>query len=713
MSFKLTDFITVTNTGITTFESDGVFIDRTGADAYLFFRNSGTNRGSIYGGDPSGNAGLRFYIANNSDPSIVLTSVGNVGIGTTSPTNLSSQTSLTIQGASVSRLDLLGASGAGGGVVFGTATVFTVQGNYGVPLVLDAGTTADMNFNIGGSTKLTISSGGDATFSGKLSVSKSSTDFIAEFQNTNGTNPYGLRIKDAPSPANNYPLFSVSNSGGTTEYFRVNSGTGLTQINSTNTTALELITNQSASSLRLKNTGSIVADWIIQSGGITAGDLSFYNLDTSAYRLTITSGGNVGIGTTLPAELLEVKASSSPAIQINQNDQYKSIIRLGGNDLEIRGSSGTMEFYNGSADGDSSALRMSISSTGTAAFSSPNTTANVAMVTIRSTDSQGADVGGTIGLGGSYGAGLVNYALIRGAKETSTNNDSNGYMSFTVHSSAGEVERMRIASGGIVGIGVVPKTDPFGVGGNQFQMLQFGGVGCIGSYDNAGEAMFSNNVYVSSTVGTFAPITTGNGSAIFCYTDRIDFKSASNQGNGTMALPRRVSIADGTTSGHSSGALELYGAITTLDNGSDAFVNHYLDTGNNYYISTGFKNTSQDIVITNSSAGVRLEYADTSWVSNSDENIKENIVSLDNVLDKIKNIRCVNYNLKDEEIYKKRLGFIAQDFQEDFEEVVGKSSDGILGLRYTETIPILMKAIQEQQAQIEELKSEIQLLKNN
>ena len=70
------------------------------------------------------------------------------------------------------------------------------------------------------------------------------------------------------------------------------------------------------------------------------------------------------------------------------------------------------------------------------------------MVTIRSTDSQGANVGGTLGLGGSYGAGLVNYGLIRGAKETSTNNDSNGYMSFTVHSSAGQVERMRIRSTG-------------------------------------------------------------------------------------------------------------------------------------------------------------------------------------------------------------------------------------------------------------------------
>jgi len=86
---------------------------------------------------------------------------GNVGIGTTSPVNLSSQTSLTIQGTSISRLDLKGASGAGGGVIFGFASGFTVQGNYGVPLTLDAGTGANMLFNIGGSNKLTISSGGD------------------------------------------------------------------------------------------------------------------------------------------------------------------------------------------------------------------------------------------------------------------------------------------------------------------------------------------------------------------------------------------------------------------------------------------------------------------------------------------------------------------------------------------------------------------------
>ena len=101
-----------------------------------------------------------------------------------------------------------------------------------------------------------------------------------------------------------------------THALTISSG-GLTQINSTNTTALELITNQSASSLRLKNTGSIVADWIMQSGGITAGDLAFYNLDTNAYRLTISSVGDVGIGISPTAGKLQVNNGTDLNVAFN------------------------------------------------------------------------------------------------------------------------------------------------------------------------------------------------------------------------------------------------------------------------------------------------------------------------------------------------------------------------------------------------------------
>ena len=70
--------------------------------------------------------------------------------------------------------------------------------------------------------------------------------------------------------------------------------------------------------------------------------------------------GRVGIGTSSPSESLEVFNATSPAIQLNDGNDYKGIFRLAGNDLEIRGSSGTLELYNGSADGDSSTLAMSI-----------------------------------------------------------------------------------------------------------------------------------------------------------------------------------------------------------------------------------------------------------------------------------------------------------------------------------------------------------------
>ena len=279
MSFKLTDFITVSNTGVTTFGSDGVLINRTGADSYLFFQNSGTNRGAIYGGDPSGNAGLRFYIANNSDPSIVLTSVGNVGIGTTSPTNLSSQTSLTIQGASVSRLDLLGASGAGGGVVFGTATAFTVQGNYGIPLVLDAGDTADMNFNIGGSSKLTIASGGAATFSSSVTADQ------GIFNSTANTYAGGSLILRDLNGAN--PMYLTSVVG---------------NLAISNGGAADHLTISSAGSLLVKTnatSGISIGDIGLDNGALRGGVIRARNAADNAYKALIYLDQNdaVQVGT--------------------------------------------------------------------------------------------------------------------------------------------------------------------------------------------------------------------------------------------------------------------------------------------------------------------------------------------------------------------------------------------------------------------------------
>jgi hypothetical protein len=93
--------------------------------------------------------------------------------------------------------------------------------------------------------------------------------------------------------------------------------------------------------------------------------------------------------------------------------------------------------------------------------------------------------------------------------------------------------------------------------------------------------------------------------------------------------------------------------------------------------------------------GVYLQHTATSWTSASDERLKENIVELENVLPKITNLRAVKYNFIADEENTTAIGFIAQDWQTDFSEVVSDSVPEELGMKYTETIPVLLKAIQE------------------
>jgi len=124
-----------------------------------------------------------------------------------------------------------------------------------------------------------------------------------------------------------------------------------------------------------------------------------------------------------------------------------------------------------------------------------------------------------------------------------------------------------------------------------------------------------------------------------------------------------------------------------------------VDSSNDFYL------------IDNNSTGVYITDGSTSWSGISDENLKENIVELTGVLDKVKNYRCVEYNLIADETKSKKIGFIAQDWQEDYSQVVSQDNDGNLGMKYTETIPVLLKAIQEQQVLIEQLQAEVALLK--
>ena len=58
------------------------------------------------------------------------------------------------------------------------------------------------------------------------------------------------------------------------------------------------------------------------------------------------------------------------------------------------------------------------------------------------------------------------------------------------------------------------------------------------------------------------------------------------------------------------------------------------------------------------------------------------------------------------------MGFIAQEVKDIFPELVAQNKEGVLGIRYTELIPVLVQALKEQDEKIKSLEERIAKLEN-
>jgi len=96
----------------------------------------------------------------------------------------------------------------------------------------------------------------------------------------------------------------------------------------------------------------------------------------------------------------------------------------------------------------------------------------------------------------------------------------------------------------------------------------------------------------------------------------------------------------------------------------------------------------------------------------SDRRVKENIITIDNALEKTLQLRGVFYNRTDKDDKSQKVGVIAQEIQEILPQVVNEDYNGLLSVSYGNITGVLIEAIKEQQTQIESQKSEIDELKD-
>jgi len=188
-------------------------------------------------------------------------------------------------------------------------------------------------------------------------------------------------------------------------------------------------------------------------------------------------------------------------------------------------------------------------------------------------------------------------------------------------------------------------------------------------------------------------------------------------------------VTDGTANvmvGHRSGQNTTTGFfnvfVGTLIGGTNTTGTRITLVGNNADVSANNLNNATAIgegATVNASNKVRIGNTSVSVIEGqvaftaaSDQRFKKDIKGLTAGLDFVMKLKPVSYQMKNLSDTRTNWGFLAQDIErivgsENAILTIGEDKDRTLGLRYTDFVAPLVKAMQEQQKEIEDLQNKL------
>lgn len=268
-----------------------------------------------------------------------------------------------------------------------------------------------------------------------------------------------------------------------------------------------------------------------------------------------------------------------------------------------------------------------------------------------------------------------------------------------------DTERARIDSSGNFGIGTSSPLGKMTVRGLSGYNLTIGAVGTDARIDATNDNGSGSVDFVLS--GSSLKFNTSG-------TERARIDSSGNLLVGTT-----TNTLDGKLFVESTKGTQV--AVTHNNSAGQVFFSNGVaaaGTGWRHFNGVSSNNTVQNIIIYGNG---NIQNANNSYGAISDAKLKENIVDATPKLEKLQQVRVVNYNLKGDYEQHKQLGVIAQELEQIFpgmvEETPDRDAEGndlgttTKSVKYSVFVPMLIKAIQEQQAIIEQLKSDVAALK--
>ena len=392
---------------------------------------------------------------------------------------------------------------------------------------------------------------------------------------------------------------------------------------------------------------------------------------TTTDLLTLRDNGRVGIGETDPAERLEV--SGNALFNNSASDfAFSRYISNDGVTSQIGSSSSASAFGAGAF-------------IGTVSNDPLNFIANNVPVTRLTSDFFVPNGSNLVSLGSS----VDRWSSIFGGTSLNMFNDSEDFVFSRFQSQGGVISQ----------IGSSSSTSAFGAGS------------FVGSFTNNPINFIVDNFPVTRlNTDRFVP----NG------TNLIDLGSTTDRWR-SVFVRNSVRIGNTPTSGNlfegnsNLGGIELVGEA---DGGYISVQRDGIEPGLHVTKRTGSSGDALSAYFLNGSerGSVRLTTGGVSFNTTSDKRLKTNIKETELGLETINQIDIYDYVYKSDKTNTVVTGFLAQELHEILPQAVYKGGDDPNNdpwqVDYGSITPILVKAIQEQQAQIEALKSEIHALKS-
>ena len=193
----------------------------------------------------------------------------------------------------------------------------------------------------------------------------------------------------------------------------------------------------------------------------------------------------------------------------------------------------------------------------------------------------------------------------------------------------------------------------------------------------------------------------------------IDATSLKDSG-GNVIVQAGAGGIDVTGSADISGGIEVGGLVSSTTFGPSTDADTYIafpgsDVINIYNgaVASVMIDASQNVTISGNLSVTGTITATDNITAYSDISIKENIQSIPNALDKVLQLRGVEFDRTDLE-GEHQIGVIAQEVESVIPEVVVTGEEGLKSVAYGNLVGLLIEAVKDLNAEVNELKAKLE-----